>query len=817
MQKIQNKSKINLDEIIGDFVVRNVSAFNSYLKQLWNDLSNREKNVKGGIDRISFGKYYDLPGLISERLFSVFDSRNKGYLNINDFTSSMIKLFSGNYEQLLHFIFDFYDFDKDHKITKEDIRLVLSYVPLYKKIKHNEGLKFEKDNFEDRLASQKELHEKLDNLFKIKQIINFDEFKYIVQNINSDIFLYILVFLMERRPFSNETIKNLDNIKKNKAKNILYKKQINNNLNGRYNINSNKNNYIVLPNVNSKLIVSRTISSKSPSIKKNYYKLKDKEEMKEKDDIEIDMDLLQMDAIESEAESIRTNGTLQKKPLRKTLKNISLMDIELNNENDINNNNNYEDDDGMLDYARPYDLYNNHHNNNNNNSISKKRNIIALRNNLDKENNNNIFNSGNINMMNKEEELNSTLMTNISRINNIITEGYLLKIQDNKVKKIYFRLICKDLYYYKSKTNKIHKGVHNLSGVFIQSNGLVKLGDKKFFCFTIIFPTKPRKYYLPSNQENEYHNWVNTIRKIVGYSNLGEIYEIKQVLGKGKFGLVKLGVHRGNGRKVAIKIINKKLVTSIDVQQVKTEIDILKIAKHPNIIQLYDVFENENYIYIIMEYCAGGDLFSYIEKRGFRLPETRAAEIIHKLSTAVFFLHEYGVVHRDLKPENILMTDNSSTADIRLVDFGLGKIIGPGEMCTDPFGTFSYVAPEVLKEKPYSFKVDLFAIGIISYLLVAGFLPFDHESSEKEIARQTVYEPTPFPNSIWKNISVEARMFVDNLLQKNPDKRMGIQQVLQHKWLQKFNSKESSSFKKRNDRELTGAEKFEAFSTLTKE
>ena len=147
------------------------------------------------------------------------------------------------------------------------------------------------------------------------------------------------------------------------------------------------------------------------------------------------------------------------------------------------------------------------------------------------------------------------------------------------------------------------------------------------------------------------------------------------------------------------------------------------------------------------------------------------------------------------------MTDNSSNADIRLVDFGLGKIIGPGEMCTDPFGTFSYVAPEVLKEKPYSFKVDLFAIGIIAYLLVAGFLPFDHETSEKEIARQTVYEPTPFPISIWKNISNEARMFVDNLLQKNPEKRMGIKEVLQHKWLQKFNAKESISFKKRNESE----------------
>ena len=783
---MQKKGKINLDEIIGDFVVKNTSAFHIYLKQLWNDLSKREKSTKDGIDRISFGKYYVLPGLISERLFSVFDSKNKGYLTVDDFTNSMIKLFSGDYEQLLNFIFDFYDFDKDNKITKEDIRIVLSYVPLYKKIKHYQGLKFEKDNFEDRLASQKELHEKLDNLFKLKQIINFEEFKFIVQNINSDIFLYILVFLMERRPFSNETIKNLDNIKKNpdgnnkninKNKNIFSKKQI---------MSKNFDNFIVLPNVNSKLIVSRTITSKSPSIKKRYIEKissnnnynKSKNEIYMKNNNQDNIDLLQMNAAESGTESIHTNGTIQKKPSRKTLKNISLMDIDQGNDKDNINNNDIEfnEDKEILDYARPYELFEN---------------------------------------KNIENELNSTQMTNISRTNNnILTEGYLFKIQDKKVKKIYFKLICKDLYYYKSKSNKRHKGIHNLSGVFIQSNGLVKLGNKQYYCFTIIFPTKARKYYL--SDESEYYNWVNTIRKIVGYSNLNEIYEIRQVLGKGKFGLVKLGIHRGNGRKVAIKIINKKLVTAIDVQQVKTEIDILKIAKHPNIIQLYDVFENENYIYIIMEYCAGGDLFSYIEKRGFRLPETRAAEIIHKLSTAVFFLHEYGVVHRDLKPENILMTDNSSNADIRLVDFGLGKIIGPGEMCTDPFGTFSYVAPEVLKEKPYSFKVDLFAIGIISYLLVAGFLPFDHETSEKEIARQTVYEPTPFPNSVWKNISNEARMFVDNLLQKNPDKRMGIQEVLQHKWLQKYNSKENISFKKRNERDLSGAQKFEAFSTISK-
>ena len=139
------------------------------------------------------------------------------------------------------------------------------------------------------------------------------------------------------------------------------------------------------------------------------------------------------------------------------------------------------------------------------------------------------------------------------------------------------------------------------------------------------------------------------------------------------------------------------------------------------------------------------------------------------------------------------MMDQSDNSDIRLVDFGLGKMLGPGEKCDEPFGTFSYVAPEVLQEKSYDFKVDLFAIGIITYLLVAGFLPFDDEDSEKEIARQTVYDPTPYPKKIWDKISSEAKMFVDNLLDKNPDKRMNLEEVLKHPWLNKYfkNSKAS--------------------------
>jgi len=237
---------------------------------------------------------------------------------------------------------------------------------------------------------------------------------------------------------------------------------------------------------------------------------------------------------------------------------------------------------------------------------------------------------------------------------------------------------------------------------------------------------------------------------------------------------------------------------------VKTEIEILKICQHPNIIRLYDIFENNDYIYIIMEHCSGGDLFSYLEKRGFKLPEHRAAQIIHKLCTAIFYTHSYGIAHRDLKPENILMTDSSDNADIRLLDFGLSKIIGPTQNCTEPYGTLSYVAPEVLLEKPYTKAVDMWSIGITTYLLLTGILPFDDAHSEREIARQTIHDPVPYKESTWKKISPEAKLLVDNLLQKDFTKRMDIKEVLEHPWIQKYNKSSMPEIRKKS-RDFSGS------------
>ena len=159
--------------------------------------------------------------------------------------------------------------------------------------------------------------------------------------------------------------------------------------------------------------------------------------------------------------------------------------------------------------------------------------------------------------------------------------------------------------------------MHNLSGLFLQAQGVKEIKGKKLYCFNILFPSKNRIYYC--DNETEYNNWISALKKATGYTNLLDLYDIKQKLGKGKFGLVKLGINKETNDKVAVKIMNKNNMDSSDLELVRTEIEILKICQHPYIIKLYDIFENVDYIYIIMEYCPGGDLFSYLQKRNFTL------------------------------------------------------------------------------------------------------------------------------------------------------------------------------------------------------
>jgi len=209
-------------------------------------------------------------------------------------------------------------------------------------------------------------------------------------------------------------------------------------------------------------------------------------------------------------------------------------------------------------------------------------------------------------------------------------EGEMIrKATETKLKRYWYCLLGKELYVYKNRKEEKHKSMHSLVGAFIKDEAEEQLDSTTVLHpFKLIFPgNKSRIYYLLNKEDKEM--WISAIKKVIGYSNLFDFYDIKETLGKGKFGLVKSAVHKKTSKRVAVKVMSKKEMTVSDVELQRREIEILKMCQHPHIIRLLDIFENQDYIYIVMENLSGGDLFSYLEKRKFVITEKRAKQISH--------------------------------------------------------------------------------------------------------------------------------------------------------------------------------------------
>ena len=339
----------------------------------------------------------------------------------------------------------------------------------------------------------------------------------------------------------------------------------------------------------------------------------------------------------------------------------------------------------------------------------------------------------------------------------------------------------KELYVYKKRTADKHKGMHSLVGVFIKDEGEKQLDSTTMLHgFRLTFPPNTvKQYYCESKEKKE--EWMAAIKQTIGYTSMFDFYEIKKTLGKGKFGLVKSAIHKKTGKSVAVKVLSKKKMNAEEMTLQQREIHVMKMCQHPHIIRLIDLFENEDFLYIVMEQCAGGDLFKWLEERSFKLTEALARKLCHQLATAIYYLHSYGIAHRDLKPENILMTNSSDDAELKVVDFGLSKIVGPNETSTQPFGTLCYAAPEVLSSRPYGKEVDLWSLGVITYLFLAGSLPFDADD-DREIARLTIEEQADFDFEEWHKVSAHAKNVVKGLLQKSRSKRWSLKEVLDDPW-----------------------------------
>ncbi|XP_065070754.1 serine/threonine-protein kinase BRSK2-like [Rhopilema esculentum] len=252
-------------------------------------------------------------------------------------------------------------------------------------------------------------------------------------------------------------------------------------------------------------------------------------------------------------------------------------------------------------------------------------------------------------------------------------------------------------------------------------------------------------------------------------------YLLQNVLGKGQTGVVKLGVHTVSKKKVAIKIIDRTKLAPHILQKVEREIAIMKLINHPNILGLYDVYENKKNLYLVLEYVGGGELFEYLVKRK-RLQSGEARRFYRQIVSAVDFCHQHLICHRDLKPENLLL-DNKK--NVKIADFGMASVQPFNSMLETSCGSPHYAAPEVVRGDKYDGrKADVWSCGVILYALVVGCLPFDDDNLRhllEKVKKGVFVIPGFVPN--------DCRDLLEKMIKVDPDERPTMSQVRMHRFL----------------------------------
>jgi calcium-dependent protein kinase len=268
----------------------------------------------------------------------------------------------------------------------------------------------------------------------------------------------------------------------------------------------------------------------------------------------------------------------------------------------------------------------------------------------------------------------------------------------------------------------------------------------------------------------------------LNHANLLDEYEFTKVLGVGNYGKVQRAIHKSSGLVRAVKTINKAKVGKElrDGATYSNEINILRVMNHPNVLKMFEFYEDPVDLHIVTEYMAGGEFFDFVVETRY-LSEPIAAHFFRQLISAVCYIHSIGVMHRDLKPENLLLDSVSPSATLKVIDFGTATFFTPGQKFTKQFGTAYYIAPEVLA-RSYNESCDMWSCGVILYILLCGRPPFNGRS-ESEIIESVTHGRYSLGAGLWSNVSSSAKDLISKLLQRNPDKRLTARQALDHEWI----------------------------------
>ena len=797
---------VNFELIQEALGLNNPGLFKKYLKEVFSDLGNSvDKNNRKFMTRMVFYDYIKLPFFIAEKLFKSFSKISTQGLCEEEFVENFYKLYMGSFEETTNIIFNLLDFDKDGSINKEDVKIILSYLPINEV---NDDSNEKNDLVSKVFGAQMKSLEEIDNILsetfsKYGGKLNLNQFTEIVTEQNSEIFLQILCFLYEQIPFSSKNIEimkikyDLSNDDEYEEISEHYKR---NRKSGSIRIRTPKQSTLLSPaGVFLKKFQVRKFSLNEGA--KNEYPFYDKKIKKESVDSTTKESESNMSINSSKGsstnssdlnENIRFEQILEKNNIVGDLnkkadpysKNIDI--VRLDNEKYLESKSQNDNIKELVNksknrYSSPTKYlidksYINH--------VAINSSMTYRKNNFDNQ----------LKPINEDENENEnkTEENNLKGIlddmqTNINYENYVYKITESgKLRKFFLVLVNKDTYYYKSEKKTNFVGMHNLSGCFVQECNEKKMIDGvEFYTFEIFCKnkTRTRKYYTKSHKICK--EFVENIKKAIGYVKFSDLYEMKEVIGKGKFGVVNLGIHKKTGQQVAIKILNKENIKTIeDKELVRIEIEILKLCHHPNIVRLLDHLENNDYIYIVTEYIGGGTLGQYLKKKKFNFSERQATNIMSQIANGVKYLHQYGIAHRDLKPDNIMITQQNDYGVIKIMDFGLSKILSPNERMVDGYGTLSYVAPEVLLRTPYNKEVDIWSMGVILFYMLSGKLPF-RGHKEQEVAEKIVYDPLEFDEDDWETRSQKVQDLISCCLEKKKEDRITIDKFINHPWFKK--------------------------------
>ncbi|XP_074104521.1 calcium/calmodulin-dependent protein kinase II isoform X13 [Cotesia typhae] len=268
----------------------------------------------------------------------------------------------------------------------------------------------------------------------------------------------------------------------------------------------------------------------------------------------------------------------------------------------------------------------------------------------------------------------------------------------------------------------------------------------------------------------------------VASTRFSDNYDLKEELGKGAFSVVRRCVQKSTGLEFAAKVINTKKLSQRDFQKLEREARICRKLQHPNIVRLHESIQEEHCHYLVFDLVTGGELFEDIVAREF-YSEADASHCIQQILESVHHCHHNGIVHRDLKPENLLLASKAKGAAVKLADFGLAiELQGEAQAWYGFAGTPGYLSPEVLKKEPYGKPVDIWACGVILYILLVGYPPFWDEDQHR-LYGQIKAGAYDYPSPEWDTVTPEARNLINQMLTVNPSRRITASDALRHPWI----------------------------------